>query len=217
MTEKKQPDWEKIELDYRAGIKTLREIASEHGLSDGAVRKRAKRDDWVRDLTAKINKKAEDLVRKNEVRKNEVRKETAYSEREIIEANALNSANIQVTQRKDLTRFHAIANNLFEEMEAITGNDNAGVLKQLSAWIEDEGLTSEDAIVMFERISTLPSRVKMAKDLADTLAKLIPLERTVYKMDVEEKNSDDSLTNLLTAIAVGNKNNFTVVADDPEY
>ena len=43
MTEKKQPDWEKIELDYRAGIKTLREIASEHGLSDGAVRKRAKR------------------------------------------------------------------------------------------------------------------------------------------------------------------------------
>lgn len=212
MTEKKQPDWEKIELDYRAGIKTLREIASEHGLSDGAVRKRAKRDDWVRDLTAKINKKAEDLVRKNEVRK-----ETAYSEREIIEANALNSANIQVTQRKDLTRFHAIANNLFEEMEAITGNDNAGVLKQLSAWIEDEGLTSEDAIVMFERISTLPSRVKMAKDLADTLAKLIPLERTVYKMDVEEKNSDDSLTNLLTAIAVGNKNNFTVIADDPEY
>lgn len=148
-----------------------------------------------------------------EVRK----KETAYSEREIIEANALNSANIQVTQRKDLTRFHAIANNLFQEMEAITGNDNAGVLKQLSAWIEDEGLTSEDAIVMFERISTLPSRVKMAKDLADTLAKLIPLERTVYKMDVEEKNSDDSLTNLLTAIAVGNKNNFTVVADDPEY
>ena len=216
MTEKKQPDWEKIELDYRAGIKTLREIASEHGLSDGAVRKRAKRDDWGRDLTAKINKKAEDLVRKNEVRM-EARKKTAYSEREIIEANALNSANIQVTQRKDLTRFHTIANNLFEEMEAITGNDNAGVLKQLSAWIEDEGLTSEDAIVMFERISTLPSRVKMAKDLADTLAKLIPLERTVYKMDVEEKNSDDSLTNLLTAIAVGNKNNFTVVADDPEY
>ena len=158
MTEKKQPDWEKIELDYRAGIKTLREIASEHGLSEGAVRKRAKRDDWGRDLTAKINKKAEDLVRKNEVRM-EARKKTAYSEREIIEANALNSANIQVTQRKDLTRFHAIANNLFGEMEAITGNDNAGVLKQLSAWIEDEGLTSEDAIVMFERISTLPSRV----------------------------------------------------------
>ena len=216
MTEKKQPDWEKIELDYRAGIKTLREIASEHGLSDGAVRKRAKRDDWGRDLTAKINKKAEDLVRKNEVRM-EVRKETAYSEREIIEANALNSANIQVTQRKDLTRFHTIANNLFEEMEAITGNDNAGVLKQLSAWIEDEGLTSEDAIVMFERISTLPSWVKMAKDLADTFAKLIPLERIVYKMDVEEKNSDDSLINLLIVIVVGNKNNFIVVVDDPEY
>ena len=29
---KRQIDWEKIELDYRAGIKTLRQIADEHGI-----------------------------------------------------------------------------------------------------------------------------------------------------------------------------------------
>jgi len=44
-------DWERIELDYRAGIKTLRQIADEHGITHGAVNKRAKRDGWERDLS----------------------------------------------------------------------------------------------------------------------------------------------------------------------
>ncbi len=34
------PDWEAIELDYRAGIKTLRQIAGEHGITHDAVNKR---------------------------------------------------------------------------------------------------------------------------------------------------------------------------------
>ena len=45
------PDWERIELDYRAGIKTLRQIADENGISHGAINKRAKRDGWERDLS----------------------------------------------------------------------------------------------------------------------------------------------------------------------
>ena len=54
MTAPKIVDWEKIEGDYRAGVKTLREIAEERGITHGAINKRAKRDGWTRDLTAKI-------------------------------------------------------------------------------------------------------------------------------------------------------------------
>lgn len=54
MIEKKMINWERVELDYRSGIKTLREIADEQGITHGAINKRAKRDGWVRDLTAKI-------------------------------------------------------------------------------------------------------------------------------------------------------------------
>ena len=46
-------DWERIELDYRAGIKTLRQIAEEHGITHGAVNKRAARDGWQRDLAVR--------------------------------------------------------------------------------------------------------------------------------------------------------------------
>ncbi len=42
------PDWEAIETAYRAGVMSLREIASQHRISEGAIRKRAKRDDWSR-------------------------------------------------------------------------------------------------------------------------------------------------------------------------
>jgi len=57
MQEKKKIDWDRIEVDYRAGIKTLRDIAAEHSISHGAITKRCKRDGWVRDLTAKIQAK----------------------------------------------------------------------------------------------------------------------------------------------------------------
>lgn len=42
------PDWQQIEIDYRAGIKTVRQIASEHGITHGAVNKRRLRDGWDR-------------------------------------------------------------------------------------------------------------------------------------------------------------------------
>lgn len=42
------PDWERIELDYRAGIKSLREIADGSGVSHVAVSKRASKHGWQR-------------------------------------------------------------------------------------------------------------------------------------------------------------------------
>lgn len=47
-------DWEKVEGDYRAGVKTNYAIADEHGISEALVRKNAKKYGWTRDLTDKI-------------------------------------------------------------------------------------------------------------------------------------------------------------------
>ena len=58
----KQPDWEAIERAYRAGLLSIREIASAHEVSHTAINKRAKRDGWERDLSEKIQAKAEALV-----------------------------------------------------------------------------------------------------------------------------------------------------------
>jgi len=60
---KPAPDWEKIEADYRAGVLSLREIADANpGVNHVAIARRAKRDGWSRDLSAKIRAKADALV-----------------------------------------------------------------------------------------------------------------------------------------------------------
>ena len=42
-------DWIAIEGAFRAGSKSLRAIGADHGVSEGAIRKRAKRGGWLRD------------------------------------------------------------------------------------------------------------------------------------------------------------------------
>jgi hypothetical protein len=42
-------DWIAIEREYNVGIKSLRGLASEFGGTEGAIRKRIKRDGWKRD------------------------------------------------------------------------------------------------------------------------------------------------------------------------
>lgn len=49
MTDEKKPvDWVEIERDYRSGTMSIRELAAWYGISDTAIRKRAKRDGWTR-------------------------------------------------------------------------------------------------------------------------------------------------------------------------
>ena len=108
IVELKKIDWEAIEIDYRAGIKTLRDIAEEHSITHGAINKRAKRDGWTRDLNAKIKAKAAFLVSKSLVSRT-VSKEKRILESEIVEANALDSATIQINERKDVARARSVS------------------------------------------------------------------------------------------------------------
>ncbi|EPV0643484.1 TPA: hypothetical protein ACJI7E_002336 [Klebsiella pneumoniae] len=59
------PDWEAIESAYRAGALSLRDIGDKYGVTEGAIRKRAKKFGWVR--------KAGTQVRKNGTQKSKVR------------------------------------------------------------------------------------------------------------------------------------------------
>jgi hypothetical protein len=52
MTDEKQPiDWTEIERDFRTGSMSVREMAKWYGVSEGAIRKRAKAGGWERNGT----------------------------------------------------------------------------------------------------------------------------------------------------------------------
>lgn len=217
MTEKKVIDWEKIELDYRANVKTLRQIADEHGITHGSINKRAKRDGWARDLSAKIKAKTDELVSKSLV-SSEVSNEKRLTEKQIIDEGATALTNVRLSQRKDIQRSRSIAMKLFDELEHQVGVENAENLEMLGELLRSEDDKGRDALNdIYHKIISLPGRVKSMKDLSDTLKTLIALERQAFGLDDENNKPVDALTALLERVSTGNSSAFKPIADDPEY
>lgn len=182
-TARKQADWERIESDYRAGVKSLREIAGEHGLTDGAIRKRAKRDGWTRDLAAKIQQRSEDLVRTKAVR-SEVRAEQKATERQVIEANAEAVANVKMAHRSDIGRARNIVNSLLDELEVMVGQEQVERLVEMGELLRREDESGKDRLNdLYHQIISLPGRSKAMKDMTASLQALVGMERTAYGMD----------------------------------
>lgn len=209
------PDWERIELDYRAGIKTLRQIASEHGITDGAIRKRAKRDGWERDLAGKIHAKAESIVQRNAVR--EESRPAPAAEREVIEANALAVADVRLAHRKDIHRTRRICMGLLDELECQTGAENVAMLQRLGELLRDPDDFGRDRLNdLYQKIIELPDRARTMKALADSLRVLVDLERQAFGMDDKDAAPVDAFTAMLARVTSGNSSGFMPVADDPE-
>ena len=183
MDKKKKIDWEKIEVDYRAGVKTLREIADEHNITHGAINKRAKRDGWERDLTAKIKAKSDFLVSKSLV-SSEVSKERRILESDIINANATNSASIQIAERKDVSKARDIVMSLFGELEHQVNNKE--LYEKLGEILEEQN--ESKMVELYRKVSSFAGRVGSMKSLSDALKTMIELERRVYKID--DQSSD---------------------------
>ncbi|ELI8051651.1 TPA: hypothetical protein RM800_000565 [Yersinia enterocolitica] len=197
-----KPDWEAIESAYRAGLMSLREIAAQHNISEGAIRKRAKRDDWSRDLSAKIKERAEDLVRKEEVRK-QVRTETTLTERVLIEASAEVIANVRMEHRGDIRRAREITNALFDELGAECADIEA--LRKLGELMLQPDENGRDRLnEVYQSIIALPERVKAVKALSDAMKNLIGLERQAYDIgDDKGDNVVSKLSDLMDSLSQG--------------
>lgn len=210
-------DWERIELDYRAGIKSLREIADGTGVSHVTVSKRAKAHGWVRDLSKKIQAKADELVNKAMVNK-PVNTASAVSERETIDANAQAVATVKMAHRKDIQRTRSITMALLDELELQTGRDTVVMLEQLGEIMRSEDDKGQDRLNdLYRKIVSLPGRAKTMKDLGDSLRILVALERQAFGLDDKDNSPVDSLTALLHGIASRSGNSFAPVAIDPDH
>lgn len=196
MTAAKKPttDWEKVERLYRAGLLSLREIASANHVTEGAIRKRAKKEGWTRDLQAKIKSKADDLVRKAEVR-SQVRAENTESERVLVEATAQVIADIRMAHRKDIASNRALVNALLEEVEHQTANRE--LYETLGEMLRSPDKYGQDKLNdLYLKVIGTSSRIDSAKKLAEALAKLVALEREAYAMDSTDKPPVDPAAEL---------------------
>ena len=107
---------------------------------------------------------------------------------------------------------------LFDELEHQVGVENAENLEKLGELLRSEDDKGRDALNdIYQKIISMPGRVKSMKDLSDTLKTLIALERQAFGLDDENNKPVDALTALLERVSTGNSSAFKPIADDPEY
>lgn len=173
------PDWEAIEADYRAGIKTLRQIAAGRGVSHVTVGNRAKKEGWSRDISEKIKNKSDELLNKTLLNK-----EGAVAERQLIEANAKAVADIRLAHRKDIHRARRLTNALLSELEGQTDPETLEMLQELGELMRREDDRGQDKLNdLYRKVISLGERSKTMKTLAESLQKLVDMERTAFGLD----------------------------------
>lgn len=154
-TSRKPINWEAVEVDYRVGLLTLREMAEAHGVSHVMIAKKAKALGWTRDLSAKIKAKADDLVNRAAVTSSV----TKVTEAEIIEKNGTQSATVQITQRTDIKRARDLNMVLLAEIE-MQADPPSERTKTMKAWTE-----SFRALIAMEREAYGIQATEQTKDL----------------------------------------------------
>lgn len=204
-------DWELIERHYRAGILSLREIAKECGVTEGAIRKRAKKDGWARDLTGKIQQRADDLVRKEAVRTPSTQL-TPASEKEVVEANAELQYRIRMAHRQDIGRTRSLFAKLMDEVES--QSDNLEIFEKLGELLDESGTNERGTWVndklneIYRKVISTPGRVDSAKKLTEILEKVVKLERQAFGLDddapAEEEARQTRMTDAERAVRLFN-------------
>ncbi|MGA3803698.1 hypothetical protein ACI2TB_05045 [Ralstonia nicotianae] len=204
MAAPKKVDYERIEPDWRAGLKSPAQLAAEYtaetgvSVSHAAIIKHFKKLGIPRDLKAKVRAKADAMVMASMVT-GKVSTETTKRDAEIIADSAVVVANLQVSHRKDISRARKLAMTLLEELEVETGRiDLFEELGEILRSEDDKGQDKRNDI--YRKVISSAGRIDGMKKLAETLKVLISLEREAYGLAETERPPSDN-AQLLKEIA----------------
>jgi len=100
-------DWEAIEAEYSAGVKSVNSIAKEHGIAEGTIRKRAKRDGWQRDLSKSVRSAVKSKLVRGAGTSSDVRTDS-----DIIDSASDEITHVIVGHRKQIAMWKGIAGKL---------------------------------------------------------------------------------------------------------
>lgn len=175
----KQTDWEALEVDYRAGITSIRELARQYDVSDTAIRKKAKADGWERDLTEKVHERVRSKLVRAEVRALNTR-EPVRTDAEIIEAAAETAVQVVQIHRRDVRNGRLICAALFAELQDTSANREM-IAECIDSETQDD-LSPTRRNQMMKAIS-LPTRARAMLDLSAAMKNLVAVERQAFSLD----------------------------------
>lgn len=212
---KPEVDWEEIERLYRADLRTNAQLAKDFGVHASTIRRRVNKHGWKRDLKSRIKERANAIVQERAV--SSLASDQIARDDMTIEENAQLTANVRLSHRQDIGTARQLAMTLLDDLSSQIGADNRARLEDLFIAALKANAIDESALEAYERVTSLSNHVRVMKDLADTMTKLVTLERQAYGLDDVDSSPVDALTTLLHSIANSNGNAFGVVKDDPAY
>lgn len=182
MTEKKPAiDWPAIEAEYRVGQLSNRMIAEKHGVSEGMIRKKAKAQGWLKDLTDKVRREVRTQLVRDSVRMPNV------SEREAVTQAGITGAEVVRTHRKDVRTAAGLVSLLMDQLHAAAGSreELEGAVAEMC---KDDETGQREARLM--KAISLPTHAGTIRDLSTALKNLVTIERQAYNLD--ELNTEES-------------------------
>lgn len=196
-------DWASCAVDYRAGILPLRTIAGRYGITEGAIRKRAKTEGWKRDLKDEVKREAKAiLISERESTQAGTQPSTQNPiVRTIVSDNANAIAELLREHGHFTGRTRAVLSSQLEELEEVTIQRE--LFEQLGEFMrapDDKGLDKLNDL--YRKVMSLPNRIKCTKDIADTLRVIVGLDRERYGITdrTPGSNEEDALTRIIKAV-----------------
>lgn len=187
-------DWERIEPGWRAGVKSVLQLAAEYedesgkSVSHTAINKHFKKLGVPRDLKGKIQAKADALVSAAQVSA-KVSAETTLTDAQIVNEVAKDVAAIRLSHRKDISRSRTLAAKLLSELESQT--DSVELLEQLGTLMSSPDEKGYDKMgELYRKVIATPSRIDSMKKLAETAKTLIGLERDAWGINSDSMAVD---------------------------
>ncbi len=195
MAAPKKIDYDRIEPGWRAGLLSPHQLAAlyteETGqkVSHAAIIKHFKKSGIARDLSSKINDRANAMVTEAMVT-GKVTSKPSIPDALIIEQGSIQVATVKLAHRRDIHRARNLANALLDELEKQTDPITLALLTDLGELLrnpDDKGMDKLNDL--YHAIIALPERSKTMKVLVESLQKLVDMERTAFGMDA--KGADD--------------------------
>ena len=223
MAAPKKIDYDRIEPGWRAGLLSPHQLAAiyteETGqkVSHAAIIKHFKKAGIARDLSSKINDRANAMVTEAMVT-GKVTSKPSIPDSSIIEQGSMQVATVKLAHRHDIRRARTLTNALLNELEQQTDPNTLAMLQELGELLRREDDNGNDRRNdLYMKVISLSERSKTMKTLADSLRVMVDMERTAFGMDKEQEKVADGLTALLQTITSGTGSTFKPVAHDPDH
>ena len=116
-------DWINLEKEYRVGQLSIRALGSKYEVSEAAIRKKAKKEGWERDLKETFDKALDDAIvqetARESSRESSQSAQCELSDDQIVQAAVDTSLEIVKKHRAHIHKLHDLADKASEHIEAI--------------------------------------------------------------------------------------------------